>query len=221
MIDKKSIESRRKLLKSIAAGSGAIVAGKSLPDSWSRPVVDSVLLPAHAMTSLTESSGPAGDIQNAKLETDSLFAKAIDSLVPEAQAIGATILDSQVCVTQTDTNTGKFEAWVVYQECGIYTVYYSASNVKAGVPTEMNIKYLCNEQATDVGDILNKIGLIKDAQAGTESQVTIETFSGSKGGAKGEFDDNESTGIIPFDLALGSCKPFVPQCPNNIQTLCV
>lgn len=43
--------SRRKLLKSIAAGSGAIVAGKSLPDSWSRPVVDSVILPAHAQTS--------------------------------------------------------------------------------------------------------------------------------------------------------------------------
>lgn len=53
MKDKKSRESRRKLLKSIAAGSGAIVAGKSLPESWSRPVVDSVMLPAHALTSGT------------------------------------------------------------------------------------------------------------------------------------------------------------------------
>ena len=51
MTDKKSSENRRKLLKSIAAGSGAIVAGKSLPESWSRPVVDSVMLPAHAQTS--------------------------------------------------------------------------------------------------------------------------------------------------------------------------
>ena len=51
MTDKKSSDSRRKLLKSIAAGSGAIVAGKSLPQSWSRPVVDSVMLPAHAQTS--------------------------------------------------------------------------------------------------------------------------------------------------------------------------
>ena len=51
MADKKSSESRRKLLKSIAAGSGVIVAGKSLPESWSRPVVDSVMLPAHAQTS--------------------------------------------------------------------------------------------------------------------------------------------------------------------------
>ena len=51
MADKKSQESRRKLLKSIAAGSGAIVAGKSLPENWKRPVVDSVILPAHAQTS--------------------------------------------------------------------------------------------------------------------------------------------------------------------------
>ncbi len=50
MSDKKSNESRRKLLKSIAAGSGAVVAGKSLPESWSKPVVDAVLLPAHAAT---------------------------------------------------------------------------------------------------------------------------------------------------------------------------
>ena len=51
MTDKKSSESRRKLLKSIAAGSGAIVAGKSLPDKWTAPVVDTVMLPAHAQTS--------------------------------------------------------------------------------------------------------------------------------------------------------------------------
>jgi hypothetical protein len=51
MKDKKSSESRRKLLKSIVAGSGAVVAGKSLPESWGKPVVDSVILPAHAETS--------------------------------------------------------------------------------------------------------------------------------------------------------------------------
>lgn len=49
-----SSENRRKLLKSIAAGGGAIVVGKSLPESWSKPVVDSVMLPAHAQTSPSE-----------------------------------------------------------------------------------------------------------------------------------------------------------------------
>ena len=38
-------DKRRKLLKSIAAGSGAVVVGKSLPESWSKPVIDTVMLP--------------------------------------------------------------------------------------------------------------------------------------------------------------------------------
>ncbi len=41
---------RRKLLKSILAGSGAVIADKSLPDKWTRPVVSAVVLPAHAQT---------------------------------------------------------------------------------------------------------------------------------------------------------------------------
>ena len=59
MTDQKSNKSRRRLLKSLAAGSGAVVAGKSLPESWARPVINSVLLPAHATTTdVTASSGP-------------------------------------------------------------------------------------------------------------------------------------------------------------------
>jgi len=50
MSDNKSNEARRKVIKSIAAG-GAIAAGKSLPEEWSKPVVDSVFLPAHAQNS--------------------------------------------------------------------------------------------------------------------------------------------------------------------------
>jgi len=42
---------RRRLLKAIAAGGGAVIAGRSLPETWSRPVVDSLALPAHAQTS--------------------------------------------------------------------------------------------------------------------------------------------------------------------------
>lgn len=51
MPDKKSSENRRKLLKGIAAGSGAVIAGKSLPENWAKPVVDVVMLPLHAQTS--------------------------------------------------------------------------------------------------------------------------------------------------------------------------
>ncbi len=47
----KNNDGRRKVLKSIVVGSGAVVTGRSLPESWSKPIVDSVLLPAHAETS--------------------------------------------------------------------------------------------------------------------------------------------------------------------------
>ena len=51
-----SDQSRRKLLKSLAAGSGAVVTAKSLPESWSRPVVDGVMLPAHAQTTVCQNA---------------------------------------------------------------------------------------------------------------------------------------------------------------------
>jgi hypothetical protein len=48
-----SNEQRRRLLKSLAAGGGAFMVGKSLPDAWVTPVIDQVVLPAHAQATLT------------------------------------------------------------------------------------------------------------------------------------------------------------------------
>jgi len=45
----KKVESaRRKLLKTLMVGGGAVTASKLLPEQWARPVVGSVMLPAHA-----------------------------------------------------------------------------------------------------------------------------------------------------------------------------
>ena len=55
MTDKKSSAKRRKLLKSIGAGSGAILVGSSLPEKWAKPVVNSIVLPVHARASGTPS----------------------------------------------------------------------------------------------------------------------------------------------------------------------
>jgi hypothetical protein len=42
---------RRKVLKNMMAAGGVVTAGKALPERWTKPVLDSVMLPAHAQTS--------------------------------------------------------------------------------------------------------------------------------------------------------------------------
>lgn len=49
--------SRRNTLRILAA-SGAVITGRTLPESWSRPVIDSVVLPAHAQMSPQDDGGP-------------------------------------------------------------------------------------------------------------------------------------------------------------------
>jgi hypothetical protein len=44
-------KTRRAVTKSLVASGGAIILGKSIPQSWISPVVDAVVLPVHAQTS--------------------------------------------------------------------------------------------------------------------------------------------------------------------------
>lgn len=50
--------SRRKLLKALAATSGAVVASQMLPGQWSKPLIESGVLPAHAQGSNLPALGP-------------------------------------------------------------------------------------------------------------------------------------------------------------------
>ncbi len=51
MSDTNAPEGRRRLLKALAVGGGAVVGGNSLPESWMKPVIESVVLPTHAQAS--------------------------------------------------------------------------------------------------------------------------------------------------------------------------
>ena len=51
---------RRGVLKSIGGSAAAVAAAQGLPDNWKKPLVDSIVLPSHAQTTITADSGSAG-----------------------------------------------------------------------------------------------------------------------------------------------------------------
>ena len=52
-IDDRPLSTRRTLLKSLAVGGGGVIAVKTLPREWMKPIVDSVIVPVHAQSSVT------------------------------------------------------------------------------------------------------------------------------------------------------------------------
>lgn len=83
--------SRRRLLKALTLSGGAVTVSK-LPGAWSKPVVDSVVLPAHAQTTapadeptLTRVIGGGGG-SSSVVSTDGEFRSLLGNFVPEAHA---------------------------------------------------------------------------------------------------------------------------------------
>lgn len=94
---KKVDQSRRRTLKTLGFGGGLGAAGFVLPQNWSRPVVESVVLPAHAQTtvSLDDVTGTFQDEGIATIvgRTDPSI---MDMLIPTAHASSFTMAD--VCM---------------------------------------------------------------------------------------------------------------------------
>ena len=68
--------SRRRLMKTLAAGGVMTTAAIQLPKQWAKPLVDIVLLPAHAQTSPPAPPPPPGPFE--------LTATDVQSVVPAA-----------------------------------------------------------------------------------------------------------------------------------------
>lgn len=86
---------RRSLLKAIAGAGGIYTAGRVLPETWTRPVVDVVSLPAHAQTS---------GVYYGVVDLSSLIGSAspegggiLDLIVPAAHAQVAS--EAHICIT--------------------------------------------------------------------------------------------------------------------------
>ena len=86
----KTPEERRKALKKILAGTGAVTVAAAAPEKWTTPVVDSVVLPAHAQTSTdpTPPTIPLNFSDSSSVLGSNTPSDIIDSLVASAHAGG-------------------------------------------------------------------------------------------------------------------------------------
>jgi hypothetical protein len=216
MTDKKSIESRRKLLKSIAAGGGAIVAGKSLPESWSRPIVDSVMLPAHAQTS-GGFAGAAGSVSASISQESNLFAILMDRMVEPAHAsVEPTVTyKAEVCVDDNGNGTANVKT-VVSRDDGdcMFSNKYEATNVPIGINAGYkNMKMTA--RGCDDASILPFINNAHAVGATFDCQVKVLSINGVATG-RIKVTDYDVTVGLDFTLDLRACSlPNLVCCPER------
>ena len=174
MTDKKTQEKRRKLLKAVAAAGGAVVAGKTLPETWSRPAVESVVLPAHAQTSPGSFSGTL----TASIDSNSMFARAMESIVKTSHADNPEppMVDVSWCVTPIDDKTADVDILFVDAENNppCFADLCSAQGVRVGNPDKtLSCDNACTKKMAG-SEWLENLGLIKDAQASAIVKVGLE-----------------------------------------------
>lgn len=210
MTDKnKAIENRRKLLKSVAAGGGAIIAGKTLPDTWTKPAVDSIILPAHAQTS----NGPFSGTSVVALldsDADSLLASAMETVVPQANAV-TTVRDLSWCIEPNADATAANVFFLLTESMGGYichAYFWEKTNVPANATTDLGFQADACVSLVDAGEWLNNLGLINDAHASGQASVTLTSLAPGS-----SFTFTESGGTPEVNtLSVGPCGDRTANC---------
>jgi len=199
---------RRKLLKGIAAGSGAVIAGQTLPENWSRPVVDSVMLPAHAQTSINAYTA-SGPITSGAVAPDSIYARGLDMLVQPATAAPDYIIVESICVGNNGDGTVKVDA-LISDDLDV-AVFSAAAVPVAGAPVALVKQGEC---VLVVQNLLD--GFVSKAHAGgpinsDDLEVQIDSVGDRALGTI--FSRGDTT--TDLDLPAGNCTP--PSCDDFVD----
>jgi len=185
---------RRKLLKTIAAGSG-VISLNTIPDRWARPVVNSVLLPTHAqLTGCYEYFGI--NLNQTIFQTRSephWYAGVMETVLPNAQAQEGDEVD--FCVTVCGST-----ATVVFRNNQNNAEFMSSPNINGSSASVSAVSDPCSVKGGPVS--ARVVNYTPGAMA-----ITIEV-TGSGGGVAAGWR---------VTVPQGSCQPFGPfgLCPGE------
>ncbi len=158
VVSKDHTPTRRKALKKLLVGGGAAVAAShALPTKWTKPVVDSVILPAHAQTTVVPTTTvfmqnfrgqfTAGQQNNPIINSidqpqEGLYATILDTVIPNAHAGGFTQRPADMCI---EVNGTSFTATLV-----VDTDIFTASGIVGGGSVTMTDVDGCRSTPTDL-----------------------------------------------------------------------
>jgi hypothetical protein len=217
---------RRKLFKAVLGGGALFAGAAALPERWIKPMVQAVVVPAHAQ--LSDTIAPAaGAIYSVTVGaaqqqgTLQRFAQRMGELVPAAEAeLTVPTRNVYVCVTpNTDGSKADVKIYVWYSAPDIApcdptkTTSMLLGTANVDVPSTGNlldINPVCSTPVAPVqgnaGDLLDRLGIIKSAHA-TGATVDISSVTG---GAQGVVHWPTLGAPIPFTIDPGEC--MAPQC---------
>jgi len=180
-----SRDNRRRLLKALAGTGTVFAAGGVVPAAWKQPVVNSIVLPAHAsLTCGSVQSYSSGMVLNLS------FGSLIDSIVPRAYAAEVgTMATAELCI-QCNGN-GRVNVRVLFESYGDGCLhilpYFERNDIPIGQTKSLNL-----------------INCVDDAEA----QIIVESLNGT---AKGQLNLLVHAGmdypfVGEFSIGPGSCN---------------
>lgn len=155
---------RRKLIKALTLGGGAVTITK-IPSTWSKPVVDSVVLPAHAQTTgtITTLAGAlttGGFVMDADGARYRNFAERSDHASPLARFIGDAHAGIDVeheprdrLYGYAERDPGRGDGWWFVQVLAHFEVPYGIGQTDGGRPESSILDHLVQPAHALVADI--------------------------------------------------------------------
>jgi hypothetical protein len=122
--------SKRRAILKLGAGTGIVAAGAALPRRWTRPLIESAVLPAHAQATML--AGPFFNSSPILLLVDA-GGSIMDQIFPKAYASGT--LTFQLCISVSGI-TASIDAYVAD---GVALQQWFSGTADAPSPSSLSI----------------------------------------------------------------------------------